>query len=379
MPEKREADVIIIGGGIMGCATAYRLASRGLDVMVLERKEIGNGGSCRNAGGVRQSARNPKELPLAMYAVSEIWPHLSEELGVNTEYHQGGNLRLGLNDHDIGVLENHTAKSTKLGLEVEMISGDEARKLCPYMSEEVVAASWCPSDGHANPLTTTLGFYRKALSLGVTFVTGVTVTAMEKAKGRIRNVITDDGIYQADQVLLCAGYESRKIANTVGLDVPVERQINEVVVTEAMPKMFDIMLGVAGGEFYSHQTEHGSFVLGGNSGLQAFTSNIDDKHFVSNSLTAPSISRGIIKYFPCLAKTKIVRSWAGWYDQCIDVLPVLDNVEEVPGLTLAFGFSGHGFGISPAVSIALSELMIDGKSTTIDISQLGYDRFKAKG
>lgn len=260
-----------------------------------------------------------------------------------------------------------------------MISGDEARKLCPYMSEEVVAASWCPSDGHANPLTTTLGFYRKALSLGVTFVTGVTVTAMEKAKGRIRNVITDDGIYQADQVLLCAGYESRKIANTVGLDVPVERQINEVVVTEAMPKMFDIMLGVAGGEFYGHQTEHGSFVLGGNSGLQAFTSNIDDKHFVSNSLTAPSISRGIIKYFPCLAKTKIVRSWAGWYDQCIDVLPVLDNVEEVPGLTLAFGFSGHGFGISPAVSIALSELMIDGKSTTIDISQLGYDRFKAKG
>ena len=118
MPEKREADVIIIGGGIMGCATAYRLASRGLDVMVLERKEIGNGGSCRNAGGVRQSARNPKELPLAMYAVSEIWPHLSEELGVNTEFHQGGNLRLGLNDHDIGVLENHTAKSTKLGLEV---------------------------------------------------------------------------------------------------------------------------------------------------------------------------------------------------------------------------------------------------------------------
>lgn len=379
MPEKREADVIIIGGGIMGCATAYRLASRGLDVMVLERKEIGNGGSCRNAGGVRQSARNPKELPLAMYAVSEIWPHLSEELGVNTEYHQGGNLRLGLNDHDIGVLENHTAKSTKLGLEVEMISGDEARKLCPYMSEEVVAASWCPSDGHANPLTTTLGFYRKALSLGVTFVTGVTVTAMEKVKGRIRNVITDDGIYQADQVLLCAGYESRKIANTVGLDVPVERQINEVVVTEAMPKMFDIMLGVAGGEFYGHQTEHGSFVLGGNSGLQAFTSNIDDKHFVSNSLTAPSISRGIIKYFPCLAKTKIVRSWAGWYDQCIDVLPVLDNVKEVPGLTLAFGFSGHGFGISPAVSIALSELMIDGKSTTIDISQLGYNRFKAKG
>ena len=80
MLEKREADVIIIGGGIMGCATAYRLAKQGVDVLVLEKKEIGNGGSCRNAGGVRQSARDPKELPLAMYAVANIWPHLSEEL-----------------------------------------------------------------------------------------------------------------------------------------------------------------------------------------------------------------------------------------------------------------------------------------------------------
>ena len=113
------------------------------------------------------------------------------------------------------------------------------------MSKEVVAASWCPSDGHANPLKATLGFYRKALQLGVTFITGVTVSALEKVKGRIRRVITDDGVYEADQILLCAGYESRKIANTVGIDAPVERQFNEVLVTEAQPKMFDIMLGVA--------------------------------------------------------------------------------------------------------------------------------------
>ena len=334
-------------------------------------------GSCRNAGGVRQSARDPKELPLAMYAVANIWPHLSEELGVDVEYHQGGNLRLGLTEKDIKVLENHTAKSLKLGLDVKMISGDEAREICPYMSKEVVAASWCPTDGHANPLKATLGFYRKALELGVTFITGVKVEALEKVKGRIRRVLTDDGVYEADQILLCAGYESRKIANTVGVDAPVERQFNEVLVTEAQPKMFDIMIGVAGGEFYGHQSEHGSFVLGGNSGLQAFTSNNDN--FVTNSLTAPCISRGIIKYFPILDKVKVVRTWSGWYDQCIDVLPVIDNVKEVPGLTVAFGFSGHGFGISPAVSIALSELILNGKSTTIDISQLNYDRFKAKG
>lgn len=376
MIEKRTADVIIIGGGIMGCATAYRLAKRGVNVLVLEKKEIGNGGSCRNAGGVRQSARDPKELPLAMYAVKNIWPTLGEELGVNVEYHQGGNLRLGLTESDIKVLENHTAKSTKLGLDVKMISGDEAREICPYMSKDVIAASWCATDGHANPLTTTLGFYKKALELGVTFITGVHVNEIVKVKGRARKVITDDGVYEADNILLCAGYESRRIANTVGIDAPVERQFNEVLVTEAQPKMFDVMIGVAGGEFYGHQSEHGSFVLGGNSGLQAFTSNNDN--FVTNSLTAPSISRGIIKYFPVLKNCKVVRTWSGWYDQCIDVLPVIDNVKEVPGLTLGFGFSGHGFGISPAVSIALSELILDGESKTIDISQLKYDRFKPK-
>lgn len=376
MIEKRTADVIIIGGGIMGCATAYRLAKRGVDVLVLEKKEIGNGGSCRNAGGVRQSARDPKELPLAMYAVQNIWPTLGEELGVNVEYHQQGNLRLGLTEADIKVLENHTAKSTKLGLDVKMISGDEAREICPCMSKDVIAASWCATDGHANPLTTTLGFYKKALELGVTFITGVHVEEIQKVKGRARKVITDDGVYEADNILLCAGYESRKIANTVGIDAPVERQFNEVLVTEAQPKMFDVMIGVAGGEFYGHQSEHGSFVLGGNSGLQAFTSNNDN--FITNSLTAPSISRGIIKYFPILKNCKVVRTWSGWYDQCIDVLPVIDNVKEVPGLTVGFGFSGHGFGISPAVSIALSELILDGESKTIDISQLKYDRFKPK-
>lgn len=377
--EKRSAAVVIIGGGIVACATAYNLAKRGMsDVIVLEQKEIGNGGSCRNAGGVRQSARDPKELPLAMYAVSSIWPTLGEELGCNVEYVQKGNLRLGLEEKHRKVLENHVKKSTDVGLDVWMVSGDEAREICPAMSEQVLCASWCPTDGHANPLTTTLGFYRRALEMGVTFVTGVTVTGIRKVRGAARIVQTDDGDYEGEQILLCAGFESRAIANTVGIDVPVERQMNEVLVTEACPHMFDVMIGVAGGEFYGHQSEHGSFVLGGNSGLQAFESN-RRRRFSTDSRTAPSIARGIIRYFPALENVKVVRTWAGAYDQCIDVLPVIDRIPEVPGLTVAFGFSGHGFGIAPATGIAVSELLLDGASSTIDISALTYDRFHAKG
>lgn len=377
--EKRTAQVVIIGGGIIACATAYNLAKRGVkDIIVLEQTEIGHGSSCRNAGGVRQSARDVRELPLAMYAVKNMWPTLGEELGCDVEYVQKGNLRLGLNDAHLKVLEGHTAKSTKVGLDVWMVSGDEARDICPAMSEAVVGASWCPTDGHANPLKTTLGFYRKALAMGVTFITGVTVTGIRKVRGAARIVETDDGIYEGETIMLCAGYASRAIVNTVGIDPSIMKRTNEVLVTEAVPHLFDVMIGVAGGEFYGHQSEHGSFVLGGNSGLEAFSSETATR-FSTDSITSPSISRGIVQYFPSLEGVKVVRTWAGWYDTCSDVVPILDTIDEVPGLVMACGFSGHGFGISPAVGLAMSEMILDGQSHTIDISALSYDRFTAKG
>ncbi|MDR0885939.1 MAG: FAD-binding oxidoreductase [Clostridiales Family XIII bacterium] len=373
----KSADVIIIGGGIMGCSTAYRLAKEGVSVLVLEAKEIGNGGSSRNAGGVRQSARDIRELPLAMYAVSNIWPTLSEELDIDVEYVQNGNLRLGKTEAHVTALTNLVKKSTSVGLDVRMITGNEAREICPYMSDEVLGASWCPSDGHANPLHTTLGFYKKALEYGATFATGIQVFGLQKVKGRVRQVVTDDGIYEAQHILLCAGHASRAIANTVGIDIPVERETSEVFVTEQMKPMFGQMLGTSDADFYGHQSAHGSFVLGGMGGLEKFTSNYygDETH----NVTLPKLSRGVIKYFPDLANVKIIRSWAGQYDVCADGVPVIDNVSEVPGLTIAFGFCGHGFGIAPAVSIALCELIMKGKSETIDISKLNYDRFAAKG
>jgi sarcosine oxidase subunit beta len=99
----------------------------------------------------------------------------------------------------------------------------------------------------------------------------------------------------------------------------------------------------------------------------------------THSVTAPGLARGVIKYFPSLKNVKIIRTWGGQYDVCQDMVPVIDNISEVPGLTVALGFCGHGFGIAPAVSVALCELILDGASTTIDIGALRYDRFVAKG
>ena len=371
------ADVVVIGGGIIGNATAYYLAKLGSRVIVLEGSDhIGNGGSSRNGGGVRQSGRDPRELPLVMYGIKNYWPTLSEELEVDCEYHQDGNLRLGKNEKHKQILNGLTERAVKVGLDVRMIDGDEVRQMNPYLSDEVTCASWCPTAGHANPLPTTLGYYKAARKLGVRFITGEKVVALQKVKGKLRKVITANNVYEGEHVVLAAGLASREIAATVGIDIPMQAVSLEALVTEAEPHMFDQMLGTAEADFYGHQTKHGSFVFGGSSGLEGFTR--DDHGLQSNySLTASCICRGIMKYFPDLSNAKIVRTWAGWMDKCADGVPVLGKVEEVPGLIMACGFSGHGFGIAPGAASQLAELIVKGK-TTVDLYDLRYDRFKAK-
>lgn len=370
------AEVIIIGGGVIGCATAYYLAKEGTSVIVLEGSDhIGNGGSSRNGGGVRQSGRDPRELPLAMYGIRTLWPHLSEELETDCEYHQDGNLRLGKTEKHREILEGLADRARACGLDVRMIDGDEVRRINPHLSHEVTVASWCPTDGHANPLTTTLGFYKMARRLGARFITGEPVTELRTVKGKIRKVITPNNVYEGEQVLVAAGLHSREILGTVGIDVPMDGSLLEALVTEAEAPMFDQMLGTADADFYGHQTKHGSFVFGGSSGLEPFYK--DNGTPVTSSRTAPCICRSIMKYFPELADAKIVRTWAGWSDRSADGVPVLGAVDEIPGLYAACAFTGHGFGISPAVGDQLAKLIRTG-STDVDLSPLRYDRFHAK-
>jgi len=373
---EKTADVIIVGAGIIGSASAYYLAQKGLSVIVLEgSKNIGDGGSSRNGGGVRQSGRDPRELPLVMWGIENLWPTLSEELGVDVEYTQKGNLRLGKTEAHLKTLKGLADRAIACGLDVRMIDGDEVRAINPYLSEEVIGASWCPTDGHANPLTATLGYYKKARELGVRFITGEKVVQIKKIKGQVRQIITENNVYESDKVLVAAGYQSRKILSTVGIDVPMEALKMSCLVTEAEPKMFDQMLGTAEADFYGHQSKHGSFVFGGSTGFEGMDK--DNGRPISSSLGASCTCRGIMKYFPALSQAKIVRSWSGWIDRCADLVPVISPVEEVPGLYIACAFTGHGFGIAPAAAYNIAEMIADGK-TTIDISALRYDRFKPK-
>ena len=371
-----KADVIIIGSGIIGNSASYYLAKKGLSVIVLEKsKNIGDGGSSRNGGGVRQSGRDKRELPLAMYAVQNLWPGLSDELDMDVEYYQEGNLRLGKTQAHLDILQGIVDRAVPLGLDVKMISSAEVKEICPYLSEEVIGASWCPTDGHANPLLATLGYYRKARKLGVRFYTQEEVLSIRKIRGKARQVITKENAYEGETIILAAGFDSRKVAETVGIDVPMSKVLLETLVTEAQPPMFNQMLGTAAADFYGHQSTHGSFVFGGTSGLDAV--NKDNGTPVNSSLTTSSTCRGIMGYLPALKDAKVVRTWAGWIDVCYDWVPVISHVEEVPGLILACGFTGHGFGISPVAGLLISQ-MASGEEPVLDISEFRYDRFRTK-
>jgi sarcosine oxidase subunit beta len=370
------SEILIIGAGVIGNATAYHLAKSGLSVTVVEKSSyIGNGGSSRNGGGVRQSGRHPAELPLAMYAVKNIWPTLSDELGLDVEYCQGGNLRLGKTEAHMGILKGLTANCVSGGLDMRLIDYKQAKDICPYLSSEVIGASWCPTDGHANPLLTTLAYYRAARRLGVKFISGVEVTGLAKVHGRIALAFTaDGGTYEFDQVVVAAGYASRSILSTVGIDVPMAPVLLEALVTEEAPPMFQQMLGTAMADFYGHQSTHGSFVFGGTHGFEPYATY--GEPFMT-SIGASSTCRGIIGYFPLLQELKILRTWSGWMDDCADHIPVIGNPDETPGLTIGCGFSGHGFGISPIAGLLLAQLAM-GEETTLDLSRLKYNRFRAK-
>ncbi len=369
------ADVVIVGGGVVGNAAAYYLAKKGQSVIVLERHEIGDGGSSRNGGGVRQSARDPKELPLAMYGVEHIWPTLSEELGVDTEYNKAGNIKFAKTqkhwDYYEGVIEVNRAG----GLEIEMLDQKQTREICPYVADDVIGACYCKTDGHANPLTTTLGFYKRGRELGVRHITGDMVVKVITDKGRAIGVETAAGnCYYAGKVILATGYETRDLTDPLGIDIPMRKKLIECMVIEMQPEMIPMMLTLPEEHTwgYGHQTKHGSFVFGGSGFIDNFLR--PDEERVTQMTTIPRVARWLAEYIPVLENAKVLRSWSGFEDITPDSCCVLSNVEEIPGLILGCGFSGHGFGISPVAGLVLSELACE-QETSVPVSQLHYDRF----
>ena len=372
MPEK--ADVVIIGGGVMGCAIAYNLAREGLKPVVIEKSDIGGEASGANGGGVRQSARNLKEMPLAIESI-QLYGQLHEELGMDLEYVREGNLRLCTSEEELDTMRRSVENQREANLELEMLDRKQVLNINPHIGDKVIGASFCPTDGHVNQCLVTYAFFQKAKSLGARIVTHEAVKDIRLQKNKVSAVVTDKQTFETDLVVNAAGVSGRNVANMVGLDLPMRPVFSEAMITEPYPPLFKQMIGHAKGLFYGRQTVHGPFFWGGFVGTEQFIHREGKPlfHFIG-----PAISSMVIDFFPVLKDVNVIRTWSGLIAQISDAIPVLGYTEEVPGFVFATGFSGHGFGLAPVIGRLIGELIMDCQ-TSIPISDFCFGRFSKGG
>jgi len=372
-------DILIIGGGISGTAAAWELARERHSVMLLEARELAAMGSGWTLGGVRQSGRHPAELPLARAAVA-MWPGLAEALGADPGYRRRGNLRLARSEAEVEMIRALVRDQAALGLELAYLDGPRAvREVAPAISERVAAASFCPTDGHADPLATVAAFAAAARRHGAEVRTGTRVTGLIADGGRVIGAETADGPIHAGRVVVAAGVHSPKLLSPLGLELPLALRLVTVLQTVPLPPLLDQVLGVANADCAGRQEVDGRLRV--TTGIGPWDRPLggwraEDLHPTAADVAVLGVRVAAI--LPAFREARIARVWGGLIDLTPDGLPVLDAPPEVPGLVVAAGFSGHGFGIGPVTGQVIADLAL-GRPSRHPVGPFRLDRFRHGG
>jgi glycine/D-amino acid oxidase-like deaminating enzyme len=417
----QRADVIIIGGGIIGSALAWELAKRQIDVLLLEKDTIGFGQSSRAWGFVRQQRRHPSELPL-MKIANQMWPELSAELEADFEWTQHGIMAVADTEERMSYYRDWYEQTREFGIESQLLTTRDIRKLNPDMQGAWVGGIYTPGDGHAEPGLATQAFARAAEKLGAQVRTGVTVDGIDVSAGEVRGVRANGEYIRCNTVVCAAGTWSSRLARTIGLTL-LQRSVRQTVV-EVDPRREISQIatwtpGVAfrqrpGGSVYLARPDDGDldvdldairnvswFIPNYLENRNAFRINIGKtllkdlprirptsrhwrKQFSESVGVEPEPNPAVIercrhnfmRLFPHTGNPEMLSSWGGVIDTTPDALPVMGEAPEIVGFVWATGFSGHGFGIGPAAARALAELIEYGQSE-FDLSAFRPDRFRA--
>lgn len=378
----KNADVVVIGGGIIGTAIAYFLSRLKIDVILLERSGFASGSSGACDGAVVMQTKKPGiHLKLALESQA-LLRRLQHTLPVSIEYEENGGLIVIETEGELSAMTKFIEAQREAGLDVELLDRVQLRNLAPYLSDHLIGATYSPHDSKINPMALTLGFATGARQLGAKILPGTAVLDIEVEKGQIRAVMTTAGRVETRTVVNAAGVYASEIGRMLDIEIPIKPRRGQLLVTEAQPDLLKPWLGSANyiaAKFNPQlaetgtagisldQTQNGNFLIGSTREFVGY-----NKQTTVEGLR--QIAARAIRILPDLRHTNLIRAFAGLRPYTTDGLPILGEVEEIKGLIMAAGHEGDGIALSAITGKLISELISEEK-TDVDLDCFSLNRF----
>lgn len=378
----RTADVIVIGGGVIGSSVAYHLSKKKVGVVLLERGDFASGTSSACDGLVFLQSKKPgPHLELAM-ASRARFDDLPEELDSRIELRREGGLITIGSEGELHAMERFVEEQRNLGLEVSLLEGSLAKELEPCLSDKIMASTFCPLDAQVNPIYLTLAFQRAARRHGARLYAHTPVTGIQRRGDGVEGVRTPQGVIATKRVVNAAGVYAPEIGKMVDLHIPITPRRGQLLVTEALPPFLNRCLlsagyiaakydpGLAEGETIGisiEQTGNGNLLLGSTREFVGF-----DKRTTPDAMKRIAVET--TRIIPRLKDAHIIRAFAGLRPFTTDGLPILGEVESVEGFVMAAGHEGDGIALSPITGQLIAELIAEGRPG-IPLAPFALERF----
>jgi sarcosine oxidase subunit beta len=372
----QSAPVVVIGGGVMGASAAYHLAARGVrDVVLLESQPFfGQGATGKCAGGIRYQFSTAINVRLSQLSLPML-DRFEDETGQAIGLRYDGYMLLATTEENVAEFRRNVALQHSLGVPTEWLSGDEVRRRVPQLrADDVLAATFHAGDGLADPHGVVAGYISAGRRLGVRAFTDAPVTGIDVAHGRVIAVRTPLGRVACQTVVNAAGPWAGLVADMAGVALPITPVRRQMLTTSPLPQLapdFPFVIDFAR-SLYFHR-EGGGLLTGMSNPDQApgFDESVDQAWELTHLEAA-------VDRLPLLAHAGLQAHWAGLYEVTPDAHPIIGRVPGLEGFVVVTGFSGHGFMHGPIAGLLVSEIVLDGRAHTLDISELSYERFEAR-